>query len=255
MKIRRFTPQQTFQWIGCGFRFWKRKPLPWLAAGFLLSVFTLVVLMIPFVGVFFFAFFVPVVYASMFQTLSLQLDPARSAELDKTSRVLFPLAALFRMVVTEQGALVLLIPGLIALVVALAVQVIFSLIGGPYTSIKADILDIGALNMLRLAGAYVVAYVFYIVLMANYFYIVPLCLRDDVSPKGATVGGARVAFRNIVSLSVFLAVLFSPMLICLFLVHAFPVVGMAAWLLAGSVVFPLAVHSAYCGNRLTFVSS
>jgi hypothetical protein len=255
MKIRRFTPKQTFQWIGCGLRFWKRKPLPWLLSGFLLSVFGLVVLTIPFFGVFFFAFFMPVVYASMFDTLTLQLDPSRTSDAKKISPALFPFSALFKTVITEQGALVLFIPGLIAFIVALAVQVVFSIVGGPYTAIKADILDIGTFNLLRLLGAYVIAYAIYVVLMSNYFYVVPLCMRDDVTAKAALVGGVRISFRNILSLSVFLAVVFSPLLISVILLHAIPVVGVAAWIVTGSVVFPLAAHSAYCGNRLTFVNS
>lgn len=255
MKIRRFTPKQTFQWIGCGLRFWKRKPLPWLLAGLLLSVTGLIVLLIPFVGPFFFAFFIPVIYASMYNTLETQLDPSKVATTGKSSAALFPFAALFRTIMTEQGALVILIPGTLAFITALIVHVAFTTIGGPYTTIRADVLDIGAFNLIRLVGAYLVAYLIYIVLMANYFYIVPLCLRDDVSVKAALVGGAGIARKNALSVSMFLAVLFTPLLLSAVLLNALPWVGVGAWVLCGTLLFPLAAHCAYCGNRLTFVNS
>ena len=254
MKIRRFTPKQTFQWIGCGLRFWKRKPLPWLLAGLLLSVFGLALILIPFVGPFFFAFFMPVIYASMYDTLLTQLDPSKAESGKKTGTSLFPFAALFRTVMTEQGALVILIPGTIAFITALAVFVVFSAVGGPYTTIRADVLDIGAVNLLRLVGAYLISYVIYILLMANYFYIVPLCLRDDVTVKAALVGGAGIARKNVLSVSMFLSVLFLPILVSVVLLNALPWTGVGVWILFGTLIFPLAAHCAYCGNRLTFVN-
>ncbi|MCG6974866.1 MAG: hypothetical protein LJE56_00495 [Acidiferrobacterales bacterium] len=254
MKIRRFTPKQTFQWIGCGVRFWKRKPLPWLLAGLLLSVSGLLLLLIPFVGPFFLAFFMPVIYASMYNTLETQLDPSKAAPAGKSSAALFPFTTLFRTIVTEQGALVILIPGTLAFITALIVFGAFTAIGGPYTTIHADVLDIGAFNLLRLVGAYLVAYLIYIVLMAHYFYIVPLCLRDDVSVKAALVGGAGVARKNALSVSMFLTVLFLPLLVSAVLLGALPWVGAVAWILCGTLLFPLAAHCAYCGNRLTFVN-
>lgn len=254
MKIRRFTPKQTFQWIGCGLRFWKRKPLPWLLTGLLLSVFGLIVILIPFVGPFFFAFFMPVVYASMYDTLQTQLDPSKAETGKKSSAALFPFSALFRTIVTEQGALVVLIPGTIAFIAALVVFVVFSAVGGPYTTIRADVLDIGAVNLLRLVGAYLISYLIYVLLMANYFYIVPLCLRDDVTVKAALVGGAGIARKNVLSVSLFLAVLFLPLLVSAVLLNALPWIGAAVWIVFGTLLFPLAAHCAYCGNRLTFVA-
>jgi hypothetical protein len=254
MKIRRFTPKQTFQWIGCGLRFWKRKPMPWLLAGLLLSILSLAVLQIPFIGVFFLAFLLPVVYASMFDTLTAQLDPSTGKVSNKASSTLFPVSALVGAIVTEQGALVLFIPGTIAILTALVMQFLFSAIGGPFTSISASVFDIGALNLLRLFGAYLLAYVVYILLMANYFYVVPMCLRDDVSVKTALIGGVGIARKNLLVVSLFLATLFSPLLAGIVLIHSLPVVGIAVWIVAGTVVFPLTVHCAYCGNRLTFVN-
>lgn len=254
MKIRRFTPKQTFQWIGCGLRFWKRKPVPWLLAGLLLSILSLGVLQIPFIGVFFLAFLLPVVYASMFATLTAQLDPSAGTVGHKASSTLFPVSALLGAIVTEQGALVLFIPGTIAILTALVLQFLFPVIGGPFASISANVFDIGVLNLLRLVGAYLLAYVVYIVLMAIYFYVVPLCLRDDVSVKTAFIGGVGIARKNLPVVSLFLATLFSPLLAGIVLIHGLPVAGIAVWIIAGTVVFPLAVHCAYCGNRLTFVS-
>ena len=254
MKIRRFTPKQTFQWIGCGLRFWKRNQVPWLLTGLLFSISSLAILLIPFVGMFFYAFFLPVIYASMFDTLTSQLDPSKSTTDKKIPPALFPISALFKSMLTEQGALVLFIPGSIAFIVALLLQVLFYVIGGPYTSIQADVLDIGTINLLRLFAAYFVTYVLCMILMAKYFYIVPLCLRDDVSVKAALVGGFGIARKNVSSVSLFLAVLFLPLLLSVLLINAIPIVGIATWIVLGSIIVPLAVHCAYCGNRLTFVT-
>jgi hypothetical protein len=254
MKIRRFTQKQAFQWIGCGLRFWKRKPLPWLLAGLLLSIVSLAILQIPFIGVFFFAFLLPVVYASMFDVLTAQLDPSTGQASNKASSTLFPISALLGAIVTEQGALVLFIPGTIAILTALVTQFLFSAIGGPFASISASVFDIGAVNLFRLFGAYLLAYMVYILLMANYFYVVPLCLRNDVSVKTALIGGVGIARKNLLVVSLFLATLFSPLLAGIVLIHHLPVAGIAVWIIAGTIVFPLAIHCAYCGNRLTFVN-
>ena len=121
-------------------------------------------------------------------------------------------------------------------------------------TIRADVLDIGAVNLLRLVGAYLISYLIYILLMANYFYIVPLCLRDDVTVKAALVGGAGIARKNVLSVSMFLSVLFLPILVSVVLLNALPWTGVGVWILFGTLIFPRAAHCAYCGNRLTFVN-
>lgn len=260
-RIRSFAPGQLSQWLSCGWRLLRRRPLEALRPVAVFAVAVLALRLIPVIGDIAVLLLLPSVVASY--TLHVHLialtgnaPPRRSggaAFYQVWGRELRQ--ALFGAWSKHENIFPLILIGLVLVVLGLIVHLLFNQVGGQATVSPYGFFELPAMQMLRLVAAYIVAAVLWIVIAACVLWALPLFVLRDVVLLDAMAWSVRAFFSNALVLVLLLALLAVALVPAQLIKPWSPVAHVIAQWLSLTLLAAYFGFCHYCSFRLVFADS
>ncbi len=259
LRIRSFRPGQVTQWLACGWRLWRRRPLEVVLPA---AVFALVVLMlraIPVVGDIVLLLLLPSVLASYVLHLHLialtgtaprAIRSGGVPDYQRRARELRQ--ALFGVWSKTENVFPLILVGLVLLVFGIIIHVLFNQAAGQAAASPYGFFELTPEQMIRLLLGYGLVALLWIVIMALLLWTLPLFALRDMALLGAVAWNVRALFRNAAAVLLMLLVLAAG-LVPAMLLKPWSLIGqvVALWL-SLTLLVALFGCSAYCSFRLVF---
>ncbi|MDJ0862225.1 MAG: hypothetical protein QNJ82_08310 [Gammaproteobacteria bacterium] len=264
LPVRTFTVRHALQWIGCGWRIWRKNLLFWWVPALSYLLFAFAVTRVPWVGTFFLLLLTPTMAAGVMCAVREQLNPngerstryllRRARSVRQKMLVLFgrPAHTLVRSFADEDKMLPLMGLGLVAAFGGVFAQMFVLNLGGAFYVTTGAFPDIGLLQMFRLSAAYAGMLTIYLTGVVVGIYLLSLFVLDNKPLGTALIASLRACMLNALPCLAYCAMLVMPLLLCGLIAKASPVIGFICLLGIGSVTLPLLMTSSYCASRLMF---
>jgi hypothetical protein len=261
-RIRSFQPGQLSQWLSCGWRLLRRRPLEAMrpAAAFALGL--LLLRAIPVIGDVVLLLLLPSVIASY--ALHLHLI-ALTGTAPRPRRRGGPPAyrrwgrelrdALFGAWTKHENIFPLILVGLVLGALGLVIQVLFSEVAGQAAVSPYGFFELTTAQMVRLLLAYGAGAVLWIVVMTLLLWTLPLFVLRDVVLLEALGWNLRALFRNAVIVLLLLGALATGLVPATLLKLWSPIAHVAVQWLSLTLLAALFGCSAYCSYRLVLADA
>lgn len=251
MNVRSFNVRQGLQWLGCGWRFWKKDLVLWWLVSLLYVVFAIVLTRVPVIGLLLVYFITPVFAASSMLTMQ-KMRAGNIAPEAKPQSLGAKLASSYFSIFSElDKILVVLVLGVICLALGMVIQMVGQAVGGSALLSPDGLLDMGAEAALRVIGTHVIMDILLT------FVIVTLALALPLYVSGKEVSDSLTAAMsglktNLLPLLLFSAVLLIPIFSIALTMQASFLIGAPLVLLISSACIALYLNSVYCIFKLMF---
>jgi hypothetical protein len=261
IRIRRFGPAQVFQWLSCGWRLLRRRPLPALRPSAAFALLALLLVNIPVVGTVLLLLLLPTILASFIVHAHLGTLPGGSTRNDSGGAPPYVRwgrelrHALFGASSKTVNLFSLAFVGIAMVLLGLVFLVLFRTIGGQSALGAPTFFELTTGQMIRVVLAYVFITPLWAVVSGMLLWSLPLLILRDLELRDALQWGLRGFVRNrgaaIVFPLLFAACLWPGLLVKLWVPVLSPLVQ---WLLL-TVASALFGYSAYCSYRLVYAEA
>lgn len=251
MDIRSFTVRQGLQWLGCGWRFWKKDLVLWWLVSLTYVLLAIALTRVPVIGLLLVYFITPILAASSMLTMQKmragKFDPESKPHSLGTKLGL----CLFSIFNELDKILVILGLGAICLALGIVIQIVGQAIGGSALLSPVGLLEMGPEAALRVVSSYVVMDI----LSAFVLIVLALALPLYVAGKevGASLTAAISGFKtNLLPLLLFSVILLVPLFAIALAMQVSFLIGAPLALVVSSICIALFLNSIYCIFKLMF---
>jgi hypothetical protein len=240
------------RWIGCGWRLFLRNPWQFGGMGLVSAIVFLISSSIPLFGGALTALIGPIFLASAYLATEEASMQKRTVPRSKRKAALIHSPnALLRTFDDEQRSLLVFAVSVYFAVAVVLLNILEHLVtGGPYPA--GSWLSIGVGPLLGQLTAALLILALHLVVAAPVIYALPLVFFQNESLIPAMLFSVRMSLRHVFALLVVLGLLLGLYFLGVVAALWSGWAKHLVWLLAGPVVLPLAVTSAYCSYRTVF---
>jgi hypothetical protein len=262
LRIRSFRPGQVTQWLSCGWRLMRRRPLEALRPALAFATAVLLLRAIPVFGDILLLLLLPSVFVSY--TLHVHLI-ALTGNAPRARRSGGPPAyvrwgrelrqALFGAWSKTENIFPLILIGLVLVVLGLLIHVLFNQVGGQAVVSPYGFFELSIEQMIRLPLAYAVGALLWSVAMTMLLWMLPLFVLRDMALAEAFGWSLRGLLSN-VAVVLLLTLVCAAGLVPAMFIKPFSLIGQvtALWL-SLTVLAALFAFSVYCSYRLVFADA
>lgn len=261
IRIRSFPPGQVSQWLACGWRLWRRRPLEALRPAAVFALAVLGLRAVPVIGDIALLLLLPSVFSSYILHVHLialtgNAPRALRAGPSVVQRWVQELRqSLFGAWAKPENIFPLILVGLVLVVLGLLIHVLFNQVGGRAVVSPYGFFELGPEQMSRLLAAHAVAALLWMLILALLLWALPLFVLRDMVLLDAFVWNLRAFFRNaavVLTLLLLLAAGFIPAMVLKLWSSLGQVVALWLSMTLLTAIFGL---SAYCSYRLVFADA
>ena len=251
MNIRSFNVRQGLQWLGCGWRFWKKDLALWWLVSLIYVAIAILLTRVPVIGLLLVYFITPILAASSL----LAMRTLRSGNSDPATlphSLGAKLASSFFSIFNQlDKILVILGLGAISLALGMVIQIVGQAVGGPALLSPAGLLELGTEAAIRVIGAQVVMDILLTLIILILALALPLYVagREVVDSLYMALSGLK---KNLLPLVFFSAILLIPIFAVALAMQASFLIGAPLALVISSACIALYLNSLYCINKLMF---
>lgn len=259
IRIRSFRPAQLSEWMSCGWRLGRRRPLEALrpAAAFALAV--PVLRLVPVIGDITLLLLLPTVLASYLLYIHLSVVAGRvphrgrggSPDLRRLGRELRQ--ALLGAWAKRENIFPLVVVGLVLVVLGLVIHLLFNLVAGPAAASPYEFTELAATQQIRLLLGYALAVLWWLGIMMLLLWTLPLFVLRDLALTDALAWNARALAGNAAVVLLLLGVMAAAAFVPALLLRPWSIPAQLGvqWL-SLALVAALFGLSSYCSYRLVF---
>jgi hypothetical protein len=259
LRIRSFQPEQSPQWLTCGWRLLRRRPGEALRPAIVFALCVMVMRLIPVLGDIVLLLLLPTIAASY--TLHAHFIAATGNKPRPVLRNAPPIykrwaheirLALFGAWSKHENVLPLIVVGLALVAVGLVAYIVFHQVAGEAALSTYAFFDLTALQMARLLLAYAAGTLLWIFVTAMLLWTLPLFALRDMGLDDALVWNARAIANNAGAILTMLGILAAGLLPAA-LIETWSAIGhfVVLWLTL-TVLASVFGFGAYCSFRLVF---
>ncbi len=260
IRIRSFRAGQVSQWLSCGWRLWRRRPLEALLPAAVFALAALGLRAVPVIGDIVLLLLLPTVYSSYalhvhLLALTGNAPPVRRGawSIERWGQELR--RALFGAWGKQENIFPLILVGLALVVLGLLIHVLFNQIGGRAVVSPYGFLELGTDQMVRLLLAHAVAALLWILVLALLLWTLSLFALRDMVLLDAFVWNLRAFFGNAAAVLGLLLALAAGLVPAMVLKLWSPTGQVVALWLALTLVTTMFGLCAYCSYRLVFAEA
>jgi len=267
VEIRQLPSDYSLFWITSGARFFRQNLGLWIVVSALYLAAAMALLTAPIIGPVLLLFVGTVLFAAslvMADQLAREIKqrerreregrtPRRAAApQSRLARLRDTLRAAYAKLLQDERLITLFELCVIVVALGFVVLLVGQGIGGGLLYAPGRALDGGAMTTTRLVLAYLAMFVLGGVGLMALVYAVPLSLMDDVSIGTALKAGFFGVLTNFNAVAMSLLALATPVALAIALSYWLSVHPLLVWAVAGPLLLPLAINTAYCSYRLIF---
>lgn len=261
IRIRSFRAGQVSQWLSCGWRLWRRRPLEALLPAAVFALAVLGLRAVPVIGDIALLLLLPTVYSSYALHVHLLAltgnapAPRRggAASVQRWGQELR--RALFGAWGKPENIFPLILVGLVLVVLGLLIHVLFNQVGGRAVVSPYGFFELDPDQMIRLLLAHAVAALLWMLVLALLFWTLSLFALRDMVLLDAFVWNVRAFFNNAAAVLVLLLVLAAGLVLAVVLKLWSPTGQIVALWLSLTLVTTMFGLCAYCSYRLVFAEA
>jgi hypothetical protein len=268
VEIRQLPPDCSLFWIVSGARFYRQNMGLWVVVSALYLAAALALLTAPVIGPVLLLFVGTVLFAaSLTMADQLAREIKRRERRARRGRVpehhgaepqsrlthlLQALGSAYTKLMQDERLIALFELCVIVVALGFVVLLVGQGIGGGLLYAPGRALEAGTVSLVRLGLAYLVMGVLGGAGLMALIYAVPLSLMDDISIGTALKASFFGVLANFHAVVMCVAALASPAILAVALSYWLDIHPLLIWIVAGPLLLPLAVNTAYCSYRLIF---
>lgn len=259
LRIRSFRAGQVTQWLACGWRLWRRRPLEAVLPAAVFALAVLLLRAIPVLGDIVLLLLLPSVltsYAMHVHLIALTGTAPRARRSGGAPayqrRVRELRQALFGVWSKTENIFPLVLIGLVLVVFGLIIHVLFSQAAGQAAASPYGFFELSPEQMIRLLLGYGLAALLWTGVMALLLWTLPLFALRDMALLNAVAWNVRAFFSNAAAVLLMLLVLAAGLVPAMLLKPWSLISQVVALWLSLTLLVALFGCSAYCSYRLVF---
>jgi len=265
IRIRPFRAGQITQWLSCGYRFWRRRPLGNTLPSAMLAAFMLVLQAIPILGDVALLLLLPSVLSSALLHVHRASKPEAAPTPAARGRVRKPPArerlgawwketaqVWFAAWSRQANIFPLLVIGFVLVVLGLLAHVMVSKIGGQSLASPYAFSELNTTQQARLLMAYLSGILFWMAIGMTQIWALPLFVIRDQNLVSAQALGLRAMTQNMGIVAVLFLLLAALLVPGMLARIESPLLGMVLLWLGITLLLNMVTFCGYCSYRLVF---